>query len=132
MLVKGYVKDIHGQPIDVVSVQLASNLSIGKATNSNGYFEIDVPVGSVLKFHRLDYYDKEAIVQNNMNVVLESNTTAIEEVIVNIPTKEKTNWWLIGGISLLALVVIYKVSKKKSIQKKQGLKKPVQPRKVLL
>ncbi len=139
MLAKGYVKDAYGTPIDMVTVQLKSNLGVGKFTNANGYFELEVPTGSVLKISMLGYFDKEVLASSSMNISLEQQLTDIEEVvIVSHQKSEKTNWLMVGLISAIVLGVVYQVTQKKETEKptKKQLNKPAstkkQPVKVVL
>lgn len=137
MLAKGYVKDAYGTPIDMVTVQLKSNLGVGKFTNANGYFELEVPTGSVLKISMLGYFDKEVLASSSMNISLEQQLTDIEEiVIVSHQKSEKTNWWLVLGVSLLSVLAIREATKKTKPTNSKSLNKPAstkkQPIKVVL
>lgn len=139
MLVKGYVKDAFGKPMEMVAVQQLNNLTVGKFTNSNGYFELDVPTGSMLKISILGYFTKEVLASSSINITLEQEVNDIEEVVITAPIKSKnSNLLLIGLFSAVALFIGYNQTRNTTTKnsKGDGLKKPIvkktKPRKVTL
>ncbi len=82
--ISGRVTDSSDAPIAGATVIIAST-SNGVTTNADGKYEILAKAGDVLQFSFLGYSTKEVTVTDAMtvlNVVLEDNITAIEDVVV--------------------------------------------------
>lgn len=104
MTVKGYIYDKNGTPIHGASVYMKSDPTKGDATNSNGYFQFEVPNATKLVVKMLGYHQIEI---NSSTIALsyqlESNEIEIPETEVNTtfkPQSQKSNnnifWWVLG------------------------------------
>lgn len=83
-LLKGTVKDQQGETLPGVSV-LIKGTTKGTMTNVSGEFSIDVPGNNaVLTFSYIGFESKDITVgaNQNLNVVLETSTNALSEVVV--------------------------------------------------
>lgn len=81
--VKGNVTDTSGEPLIGVSVIVAGTTS-GVTTDFDGNFSIQAKDGAVLKFSYIGYRPVEITVKGDapVNVVMESEATALDEVVV--------------------------------------------------
>jgi TonB-dependent SusC/RagA subfamily outer membrane receptor len=82
--VKGQVSDSKGESLIGVSVKVKGT-AIGVSTDANGRYTINVPDGSsVLVFTYIGYTTKEVSMagRTSLDVVLEQNTEALQEVVV--------------------------------------------------
>ena len=82
--VKGTVKDASGEPMIGVSVKVKGT-SIGGVTDLNGHFTIqNVPSSAKLQASYIGYLTKTVSVgsQSNLNIVLEEDNAALDEVVV--------------------------------------------------
>lgn len=91
--INGVVKDMKGEVISGVSVNLKGT-TIGTITNQEGVYSINVPSKGVLVFTNVGYITQEINVagKTNINVVLESGVTSLDEVtVVGYGTQKKTS-----------------------------------------
>ena len=81
--VKGIVKDTNGEPLIGVSVLVEGTFN-GVTTNMDGAFSLEVRKGDKLQFSYIGYRTLTLPVPANgqMNVVLEEESTALDEVVV--------------------------------------------------
>ena len=81
--VRGTVKDANGEPLIGVSVLVEGTFN-GVTTDMDGAFSLDVKNGDKLQFSYIGYRTKTlpAPASGQMNVVLEEETTALDEVVV--------------------------------------------------
>ncbi len=81
--VKGTVTDTSGEPLIGVSV-IVKGTAQGASTNINGEFSLKASEGDVLKFTYIGCRPVEMTVQgtSSVNVVMEEETTALDEVVV--------------------------------------------------
>ncbi len=82
--VKGFVKDIKGEPLPGVSIVLKGSQT-GTTTNADGSFEINAgEPGAVLIFSFIGYTTKEIVIgsQSVLNVALDVSESALDEVVV--------------------------------------------------
>jgi len=81
--VKGVVKDAKGETLVGVSVKVAGTTN-GTITNVSGAYEVKAPEKSKLSFSYIGY--KSTVIEvngkNTINVVLEEDSKALEEVVV--------------------------------------------------
>lgn len=99
--IRGVVTDDKGATLNGVSV-VVKGTNKGTSTNANGTFRIDASSGDVLEFSMLGYKKVSVTVGNslNMTVTLESDATALSDVVVvGYGTKKKVN--LTGAISVV-------------------------------
>ena len=85
--VTGFVVDPNDEPLPGVTVMIKGT-TVGVATNSEGGFELPVPVtvkNPVLLFSCIGMKSIEVVVKNDkpLNVALEENVNAMDEVVVN-------------------------------------------------
>lgn len=85
--VTGFVVDPNDEPLPGVTVMIKGT-TVGVATNSDGGFELPVPVtvkNPVLLFSCIGMKSIEVVVKNDkpLNVALEENVNAMDEVVVN-------------------------------------------------
>ena len=80
---KGVVKDQSGQPLVGVIVQ--SEAGSSATTDFDGYFEIDVPLGSQLSVSFLGYKSQTVNASSNMTIVLHSKGAKPIKENENIP-----------------------------------------------
>lgn len=78
--VQGTVSDANG-PLGGVTVSVVGGTAV-VATNSDGRFTINAPVGSTLRFSFIGYQSKDLPASANMNVVLETDESTLEQVVV--------------------------------------------------
>jgi Ca-activated chloride channel family protein len=82
--ISGTVVDPYGNPLPGVNV-LIKGTTLGTVTDANGAFTLSIPEGSVtLVFNSVGYATKEIRIKDSspLNVVLEEDQTALEEVVV--------------------------------------------------
>ena len=65
---KGVVKDPYDQPLIGAIVQ--SETGASTTTDLDGYFELDVPLGTKLSISFLGYKPQSVLASSNMNIVL--------------------------------------------------------------
>ncbi len=80
--VSGTVIDTADEPLIGVSVAVKDHPGMGATTDIDGNFALRVPEGSVLVFSYIGYDTQEVAAAPSMNVVLKSNTTDLDEVVV--------------------------------------------------
>lgn len=79
--IKGKVTDESG-PLAGVTIAMVGGTS-STITNEAGEFSINVPIGSVLRFSYIGYTSQDIkVTSQTLNVVLESEGSALEEVVV--------------------------------------------------
>lgn len=90
--VRGIVTDAQGVALSGATVRLKGT-AIGKATDLNGRFELDVNSGSVLLISFAGYLSQEVTVQNNneIKIALQEDNQLLNEVVVTAlgVTREK-------------------------------------------
>ncbi|MEO1652693.1 MAG: mucoidy inhibitor MuiA family protein, partial [Bacteroidota bacterium] len=81
--VRGFVKDAEtGESIPYVNVILKGT-NRGAATDANGFFSLDAPIGSTLRITSVGYMENEVIAQGNEMVInLEERYGDLQEVVV--------------------------------------------------
>lgn len=81
-VVKGVVVDTNGEPVIQAGI-LIEGTSVGVVTDLNGKFEIDAAKGSTLEISSVGFKTQKVYVSGgNIRVVLETETTALDEVVV--------------------------------------------------
>jgi len=82
-VVKGTVKDVQGNPLPGVTVQVKGT-GTTTATSITGAFSIKAAKGSTLQFRFLGFQTKEVVVadDNNLSVTLSESQNALNEVVV--------------------------------------------------
>lgn len=78
--VQGTVSDASG-PLAGVTVSVVGGTAV-VATDSNGRFSINAPVGSTLRFSFIGYQSKDLPAAANMTVVLDEDESTLEQVVV--------------------------------------------------
>ena len=109
-----------GMAIPFVNV-LIKGTNLGKATDIEGKYSISVSEGDTLVFSYLGYITKEVIVgeQTTIDVVLKSDTAALEEVVViGYGSKRKSD--LTGSVSVVDTEEITKQASNDVTQMMQG------------
>jgi TonB-linked SusC/RagA family outer membrane protein len=83
IIVSGIVTDNKGEPLPGATILIKGSKK-AVITDSEGKFQIDAPEGSVLVFRYIGFDTKEVEVkdQSKLNIVLNSNTKSLDEVIV--------------------------------------------------
>lgn len=81
--ISGVVKDAQGETLPAVNI-VVKGTTIGTVADWDGNYTINVPKGSILVFSFIGYTSKEVLVgsQQTLNVVLEEDTQALDEVVV--------------------------------------------------
>lgn len=77
----GVVVDVEGEPIIGASVAV-SGTHQGVVTDLEGHFSLDVPKGTMLEIACIGYISTFAPASSGMQVVLEEDTEALDEVVV--------------------------------------------------
>lgn len=99
-VVKGVVKDSHGEPLLGVNITVKGT-ALGTITDIDGNFSIaDVPAGSTLVVSYIGFKSQEIAVKGNisLNIVLEEDSETLDEVVVvGYGTQKKVN--LTGAVS---------------------------------
>jgi len=81
--VSGTVTDESGEPIIGASVEAKGQATIGTATDAFGKFSLSVPVSvSTLIVRYIGYITVEVPTGTNINVVLKSSTSTLDEVVI--------------------------------------------------
>lgn len=81
-IVKGVVVDTNGEPVIQAGI-LIEGTSVGVVTDLNGKFEINAAKGSTLEISSVGFKTQKVYVSGgNIRVVLETETTALDEVVV--------------------------------------------------
>ncbi|MGV3761750.1 SusC/RagA family TonB-linked outer membrane protein [Parapedobacter sp.] len=82
--ITGIVIDTAQNPLQGVSISLKSNPAGGTSTNESGRFIFEVIKGDVLVFSNIGFLTTEVVIQDasRLQVVLESDTSLMEEVVV--------------------------------------------------
>lgn len=81
--ISGVVSDTKGETLPGVSVKVKGS-SIGTSTDLDGKYSLSVPANSILVIAYIGYVTKEVAVndQTQINITLESSSTALSEVVV--------------------------------------------------
>lgn len=81
--VKGVVKDAKGETIPAANI-VVKGTTIGTVADWDGNYQINAPKGSTLIFSYIGFASKEVVVgsQSVINVVLNEDTQALDEVVV--------------------------------------------------
>jgi len=112
VMIKGVVVDASGETLPGVTV-LLKGTSGGVVTNENGEFVIAVPKGkeSILRFSFVGMKSKEIKVINDkpLNVILEEDVQAMDEVVVNGLFVQKKNSYT-GAVKTITADEIMSVS----------------------
>jgi len=83
-LISGQVKDASGTPLEKASVKI-NGKSRGTSTDQNGYFSIEVPIGTTLLFSAIGFEEQAVNVADPskpLNIVLQTKQEALSEVVV--------------------------------------------------
>jgi len=82
-ILKGYVTDITGKPLEGVAVVVKGSIK-GVATDSRGYYEIDILRNCIIVYSCLGKKSREVIIrgENEQNIILEEDATEVGEVVV--------------------------------------------------
>ncbi|MDB5120034.1 MAG: TonB-dependent receptor plug [Sphingobacteriales bacterium] len=83
MVVKGQIKDAGGESLPAVSIKVKGTTT-GTISDNDGRYSINVPDNATLVFTYIGFITKEVIVNNQslINVILESETSKLNEVVV--------------------------------------------------
>ncbi len=83
LIVNGLVTDEHGDKLSGATVRVKGS-AIGKATDLNGKFELEVPAGTTLVISFTGYLTKEITVQKSgqLTIALEADDQMLSEVVV--------------------------------------------------
>lgn len=79
---QGVIIDNSKQPVIGAGVFEKGNASNGTVADIDGRFSIDVPQGAVLVFSSVGYKSVEIPASSSMNVILEEDTMALDDVVV--------------------------------------------------
>ncbi|WP_103864785.1 TonB-dependent receptor [Aquimarina sp. I32.4] len=86
IVIKGLVTDSNKMPLPGVAVVYKEKLDIGTTTDFDGQYEISIPKNkkSTLLFSSIGYITQEIEIQNQsqINVVLQENTTQLEQIVL--------------------------------------------------
>lgn len=118
--VQGTVSDNTGAPIPGVTV-LVKGTSKGTATDFDGNYSIMADAGDVLSFSYIGFTTKEVAVtgEETLNVVLEENVDALEEVVVvGYGTQRKSD--LTGAVSAVSSEDLLKAPVNNALQGMRG------------
>jgi len=91
---KGTVTDIAGRPMEGVAV-MVKGTTTGIATDDKGYYEIKVPLQSIIVYAMLGMKRKEIPYrsQNVLNIIMEEEAAEVNEVVVTgVFTKAKESY----------------------------------------
>ncbi|OFY42724.1 MAG: hypothetical protein A2X18_13630 [Bacteroidetes bacterium GWF2_40_14] len=82
-ILKGYVTDIAEKPLEGVAV-IVKGSTKGVATDSNGYYEIDIPRYCIIVFSCLGKKSLEVTIrgEREQNIILEEEAAEVGEVVV--------------------------------------------------
>lgn len=83
IVIRGQITDAKGETLPGVSVKIKGT-AIGTSTDADGRYSLNVPENSTLVFTYIGFITKEVAVNNqtSLNVVLESDSKALDEVVV--------------------------------------------------
>lgn len=97
--VTGIVKDTHGEPIIGASV-IQEGTSNGVVTDLEGMFKLSAPIGSKLNISFIGYTTKQVQVRKGelINVTLEENAKALEEVVVTAYGVGQKKGTMVGSV----------------------------------
>ncbi|CAM4240083.1 Outer membrane receptor protein, Fe transport [Zobellia roscoffensis] len=118
--VQGVVTDKGGMPIPGVTV-LVKGTSKGTATDFDGNYSIMADTGDVLSFSYIGFTSRDVAVndQQTMNVTLEENVDALEEVVVvGYGTQRKSD--LTGAVSAVSSEDLLKAPVSNALQGMRG------------
>ena len=101
--ISGVVSDTKGETLPGVSVKVKGS-SIGTSTDLDGKYSLSVPANSTLVIAYIGYVTKEVAVndQSQINITLESSSTALSEVVVTalgIERETKTLTYTVQTVS---------------------------------
>src|SRR5690606_35110220 len=82
--ITGVVTDTARNPLQGVSIVLKSNPTGGSSTNESGRFIFEAAKGETLVFSNIGFLRKEIVIhdERRLNVVLENDTSLMDEVVV--------------------------------------------------
>lgn len=96
MTVQGSLIDEHGEPLFGGNIVIPGT-SIGTSSDMNGEFQLEIPADTeLLVFSYIGYIPREAAPEENMTIVLQLDTTMMDELVVSVQkptlliTPEKT------------------------------------------
>lgn len=92
-LISGYIKNAKGEALQGVSIKIKGK-SIGTTSLASGAFSLQADIGDKLFISNVGYQTQEIVIidQQNLNIVLQEETSNIEEVVVlGYGTQKKTN-----------------------------------------
>ena len=118
--ITGIIKDQTGEPVIGANVVLKGDNGTGTITDINGRYSLDVPENAILIISYIGYTSIEIPVkgQSEINVTLEEDSQAIEEVVVvGYGTQKKVN--LVGAVA--AVNVDEKISSRSISNVSSGL-----------
>ena len=78
----GRVLDNEGEPLIGVTIGVKGKPGLGTASDVDGSFKLNVPEGSTLVFSYIGCVTREMKAAQNMNVVLEEDSSNLDEVVV--------------------------------------------------
>lgn len=101
MKVAGVVKDHTGEPLIGVTVLVAGQKEVGAITDFLGNFSlVGVPANARLQFSYIGYQTQELLAENTMNVIMQEDAEALDEVVViGYGVQKKAN--LSGAVSVV-------------------------------
>src|SRR5690606_25969767 len=97
--VSGIVTDVNGESLPGVTISVPG-IGKGTVTNIDGRYQLAVPEGSTLVFSFVGFVSQRIVVENQstVNVILEEDVAALEEiVVVGYGTQKRIN--LTGAVS---------------------------------
>lgn len=80
--VGGVVKDVSGEPLIGVSVQLKNDTKVGTITDLQGHFSLSVPINASLIFSSIGYVSQTIAAGQYITVTLVEDSKALDEVVV--------------------------------------------------
>ncbi|GAA3602666.1 TonB-dependent receptor [Flavivirga amylovorans] len=104
--VSGKVVDKNNLPLPGATIVIKNSIN-GGATDFDGNYSIKVNQGDVLVFSFIGYINKEVAVgeSNTINVTMEEDTTALEEVIV-VAYGSQTRESIVGSVGVVSSATI--------------------------
>lgn len=81
-IANGTVTDESNEPLIGVSVVAKDMSGVGTTTDIDGNFKLKLPEGSTLVFNYVGYNPKQLPAAKGMQVILQPNTTSLDEVVV--------------------------------------------------
>lgn len=100
-IIKGVVKDATGETVIGANVSVVGSTN-GTVTDIDGNFSLKVPAGATLKISFIGYKDVNVKVTNqqSLNIVLEDDSQALDEVVVvGFGSQKKVN--VTGAVSMV-------------------------------